>query len=312
MLSSYNEPHATMETASYLPPLGWTSYERRLPECVIEYNRRQEGWAELQDSSYSASDTDSEESFNLPWYREIHQVEELCDEFADEEVLELVGSILCQAISIPRDCTRPLLDLEKHHLFFFTNQRVIQIYCAHNINEKLQLDSLYLADLEYKEGKDDGLLSEDETYEAITGDAFATVKPYLAWECLYPEGIDMAALSPLDINANLRSRPATQKEKTKGWAAKVTQREKEHSPPSSGAKVSSREKDHPPPPPAEVREPPSFDRKNGAVYKTRELLGKGGFAICHVGVLAGTRQKYALKIVKSVMQEKRMYQKVRI
>jgi hypothetical protein len=40
------------------------------------------------------------------------------------------------------------------------------------------------------------------------------------------------------------------------------------------------------------------------------LLGKGGFAICHEAVLAGTRQKYALKIVKSVMPQKKMEQKV--
>jgi hypothetical protein len=102
-----------------------------------------------------------------------------------------------------------------------------------------------------------------------------------------------AALSPLDINANLKVRQPIPKPK------------------APAPKSLSREKDHPPPPPSEVREPPSSDRKHGAVYKTGKLLGKGGFAICHEGVLAGTRQKYALKIVKSVMPQKKMEQKVR-
>lgn len=110
----------------------------------------------------------------------------------------------------------------------------------------------------------------------------------------------MAALSPLDINANLRTRPPVRKEGAKPPA------------PAPAAKVSAREKDHPPPPPADVLEPPSFDRKNGAVYKTGGLLGKGGFAICYEGVLAGTRQIYALKVVKSRMMQRKMEQKVRL
>lgn len=285
-----------METAPCLPPLEWSPYDRRLPQRIIEFNNRQDRDAGLQ--HYSLSDTDSQtdsELLGLQWYNEIHHVNELCDEDDDEEVLKLVGSILCQAMSIPRDCTRPLLEDEKHHLFFFTNQRVIQIYCAHDINEKLLLDSLYLTDIDYQERKEEYLLDQGGTYEALTKEAFAIVKPFLAWECLYPEGIDMAALSPLDINANLRSRGVASKERTKAPVAKPSQREK----------------DHPPPPPAEVREPPGSDRKNGAVYNTGKLLGKGGFAICYDSVLAGTRQKYALKIVKSIMPQKKMEQKVR-
>ena len=101
-------------------------------------------------------------------------------------------------------------------------------------------------------------------------------------------------MSPLDINANVAVKmkpPAAAKPKT--------------------AASKQREKDHPPPPPAEVLEPFSADRPNGAVYQTGRLLGKGGFAICHEGVLAGTRQIYALKIVKAMMPQKKMEQKVR-
>lgn len=102
----------------------------------------------------------------------------------------------------------------------------------------------------------------------------------------------MEALSPRDINAQIRVKPSAPKQKA---------------PP---AKLSQKEKDHPAPPPEEVREPPSSDRKNGAIYKTGRLLGKGGFAICYEGQLAGTKRKYALKIVKSYMPQKKMEQKV--
>jgi hypothetical protein len=102
----------------------------------------------------------------------------------------------------------------------------------------------------------------------------------------------MEALSPRDANAQVKVKQTTQK-------AKV-----------APAQALKREKDHPPPPPSEVREPPSSDRKDGAVYYTGKLLGKGGFAICYEGELGGTRQKFALKMVKSHMPQKKMEQKV--
>lgn len=102
----------------------------------------------------------------------------------------------------------------------------------------------------------------------------------------------MEALSPLDVNANLKGKHLQEKAK----------------PPP--AKALQREKDHPPPPPAEVHEPSCSDRKNGATYNTGRLLGKGGFAICYEGQLAGTRNRFALKIVKSHMPQKKMEQKV--
>lgn len=102
----------------------------------------------------------------------------------------------------------------------------------------------------------------------------------------------MEALSPRDVNLHIKSKPPLPKTQSK--------------PP---AKLTQKEKDHPPPPPAEVREPPSSDRKHGAIYETGKCLGKGGFAICYEGQLAGTRKRYALKIVKSYMPQKKMEQK---
>lgn len=103
-------------------------------------------------------------------------------------------------------------------------------------------------------------------------------------------GIETEALSPRDANAQ---RPRATDLKTK--AAAVLK--------------STKDKEHPPPPPNHVTEPPCTDRREGAVYQVGRLLGKGGFAICHEGKLAGTSRKYALKIVKSQMPAK-MEQKV--
>lgn len=100
----------------------------------------------------------------------------------------------------------------------------------------------------------------------------------------------MEALSPRDANA-LPKRTTDLKAKA---AAQLK---------------TSKDKDHPPPPPPHVIEPPSSDRKNGAVYQVGKLLGKGGFAICYDGKHVDTGKKHALKIVKSHMPVK-MQQKV--
>ncbi|KAK0657312.1 hypothetical protein B0T16DRAFT_57631 [Cercophora newfieldiana] len=100
------------------------------------------------------------------------------------------------------------------------------------------------------------------------------------------KGIDMEALSPRDANA-LRA-PRANELKSKA-AAQLK---------------SAKDKEHPPPPPNNVTEPPSSDRKEGAVYQVGKLLGKGGFAICYDGKLAGTTKRYALKIVKCQMPTK--------
>jgi hypothetical protein len=103
--------------------------------------------------------------------------------------------------------------------------------------------------------------------------------------------IDMDALSPRDANAQRKPRMTEVKTKT---AAQLR---------------AAKDKEHPPPPPPEVTEPSSSERPDGAVYQVGKLLGKGGFAICYSGYMLPTRQKYALKIVKSRMPPK-MEQKV--
>ena len=105
------------------------------------------------------------------------------------------------------------------------------------------------------------------------------------------KGIDMEALSPRDANA--QRVPRVNELKTKAVAQLK----------------SAKDKEHPPPPPNNVIEPSSSDRKEGAVYQVGKLLGKGGFAICYDGKLAGTTKRYALKIVKCQMPSK-MEQKV--
>ncbi|KAK1239662.1 hypothetical protein MKX07_001116 [Trichoderma sp. CBMAI-0711] len=105
---------------------------------------------------------------------------------------------------------------------------------------------------------------------------------------LVPRGaLDMEALSPRDVNA--QRMPKTAETKTTKTAAQLK---------------AAKDKEHPPPPPPEVVEPSSTDRPDGAVYHVGKLLGKGGFAICYSGQLQPSRQKFALKIVKSQMPSK--------
>ncbi|KAI2635914.1 Pkinase-domain-containing protein [Xylaria nigripes] len=96
------------------------------------------------------------------------------------------------------------------------------------------------------------------------------------------------ALSPRDVNAQLASRPVEFAKPKAAVASKPPQKEKE--PPVQ--------------PPPQVFEPPSTDRKDGAVYQIGKMLGKGGFAVCYEGQLPGHRKKYALKIVRSKMPSK--------
>lgn len=102
----------------------------------------------------------------------------------------------------------------------------------------------------------------------------------------------MEALSPRDVNAQIRPKQPPQKSKL------------------APAPSLKRAKDHPPPPPDEVYEPPSADRLDGAKYRMGKMLGKGGFAICHEGQLSKTKEVFAMKIVKSHMAQKKMEQKV--
>lgn len=109
---------------------------------------------------------------------------------------------------------------------------------------------------------------------------------------LVGKGNDMEALSPRDANAQRLPKAADLKTRT-----------------TAQLKAAVKDKEHPPPPPENVIEPPSLDRPHGAVYQIGKMLGKGGFAVCYQGTLLPTKQKYALKIVKSQMPSK-MEQKV--
>lgn len=65
-------------------------------------------------------------------------------------------------------------------------------------------------------------------------------------------------------------------------------------------------KNHAPPPPAIVHEP----EEGGEEYITGRFLGKGGFAVCYEGKLARNNRVYAMKVVKSEMNQKKMEEKV--
>lgn len=227
------------------------------------------------------------------WWADLLYVQALAkDGWISEDVLECYARILCQALDIPRDCKRKLLRGEYHNLRIFANSRTIQVYCCHKIIERDVFNKLVKTDFLFGLYRQDNKVA-DQNYDQFTRQVFWEACPFLAWEYIVPDGIDMEALSPRDVNAHMRA--------AKQAAAKLK-------PPVP--KLSQKEKDHPPPPPAEVREPPCPDRRNGAIYKTGRCLGKGGFAICYEGQLAGTKQLYALKIVKSYMPVKKLEQKV--
>lgn len=225
------------------------------------------------------------------WIDEIRHLRRKRSDTDEPKFLEPLGHILCQALGVSGDCPRSLSDGQQHEMLFFTNERVIQVYCTHEKSEYWKIIDLIKANKQFDPSK-------GETYHQITDHLFEKARPYLAGSCNFPDGLDMEALSPRDPNAHVRVKKETKKEppKIKGLMNKLV----------------GKEKDHPPPPPAEVYEPPSSDRSNGATYKTGRCLGKGGFAICYEGKLAGTEQIYALKIVKSHMPQKKMEQKVRI
>ncbi|KAI6093718.1 kinase-like protein [Hypoxylon rubiginosum] len=102
---------------------------------------------------------------------------------------------------------------------------------------------------------------------------------------------DTDALSPRDANVQLPHRVVD--------VAKVKM--------MPASKPVQKEKELPPQPPPLIYEPPSFDRKDGAVYQVGKILGKGGFAVCYEGYLptkSGNKRKYALKVVRSKMPTK--------
>ncbi|EFR05344.1 plk/plk-unclassified protein kinase [Nannizzia gypsea CBS 118893] len=64
---------------------------------------------------------------------------------------------------------------------------------------------------------------------------------------------------------------------------------------------------HATPPPPEVKEPGA----SGEEYEIGSFLGKGGFAVCYEGKLARNGRIFAMKVVKSEMQQKKMEEKFR-
>lgn len=121
-------------------------------------------------------------------------------------------------------------------------------------------------------------------------------------------GIAMDPLSPRTTNAKIPS--VSQKLVTKQDAADVADAK------LAAAKKAQKDKDHAPAPPPMVYQPEGPSGEPAEKYRTGRLLGKGGFAICHEGELRGKRygsrgHKYALKIVKAEMSQKRMQEKVR-
>ncbi|KAM0165294.1 hypothetical protein ACHAQE_002459 [Botrytis cinerea] len=204
------------------------------------------------------------------------------------EILDIIGCVLSRFSSSSAKCDRKS-PKNQHAVLFFTDYRTIQAYCAHDGTELKSFHEAIQLDLEFRRLQIDED-SNGQIYARFTKTAFKNIHPCLIWEQEFPCNEEMDALSPRDVNTNIRTKPAVQK------AAPPTKL--------------SREKDHPPPPPSEVPEPPCSDRKDGSIYKTGRCLGKGGFAICYEGLLKGTRKKYALKIVKSHMSQKKMEQKV--
>lgn len=124
---------------------------------------------------------------------------------------------------------------------------------------------------------------------------------------LAAEETAMDPLSPRNTNAMISS--VARKSTTKQDAADVAKAR------LAAAQKAQKEKDHAPAPPPMVYQPEGPSGEPAEKYRTGRLLGKGGFAICHEGELRGKRYgprgyKFALKIVRTEMSQKRMQEKV--
>ncbi|KAM5468275.1 Cell cycle serine/threonine-protein kinase cdc5/MSD2 [Microsporum audouinii] len=76
---------------------------------------------------------------------------------------------------------------------------------------------------------------------------------------------------------------------------------------SNSAQKSTSNRHHATPPPPQVKEPGAY----GEEYDIGGFLGKGGFAVCYEGKLARNGRVFAMKVVKSEMQQKKMEEKFR-
>ena len=104
----------------------------------------------------------------------------------------------------------------------------------------------------------------------------------------------MEALSPRPANIQIRALPP----KEKGSADVAIQ----------GSEKSLKDKEHAPAPPEWVIQPPMRAGGLSEKYRSGKYLGKGGFAICHEGTLGA--KKYAMKIVRAQMHQKKTEEKV--
>ena len=119
----------------------------------------------------------------------------------------------------------------------------------------------------------------------------------------------MEALSPRSTNVQLKPRTIKKKDvvdlETRALAKKFA---------ADAEAKKAKEKDFAPPPPDWVIQPPQKEGMLSEKYKTGRLLGKGGFAICYEGELQQRGKKYtakyALKIVKAKMNQRKMEEKV--
>lgn len=105
----------------------------------------------------------------------------------------------------------------------------------------------------------------------------------------------MEALSPRPANIQIKSQPSKEKAISADAAAQPSER-------------SLKDKEHAPPPPEWVIQPPMRAGGLGEKFRSGKYLGKGGFAICHEGTLGV--KKYAMKIVRAKMHQKKTEEKV--
>lgn len=104
----------------------------------------------------------------------------------------------------------------------------------------------------------------------------------------------MEALSPRPANIQIKAQPT--KEKVSADAA------------IQGSERSLKDKEHAPAPPEWVVQPPMRVGGLSERFRSGKYLGKGGFAICHEGTLGA--KKYAMKIVRAKMHQKKTEEKV--
>ena len=102
------------------------------------------------------------------------------------------------------------------------------------------------------------------------------------------------ALSPRSANIPMKPPPITK-------TMKAESRPKTAQPPSNPDKIDEKWR------PADVVREPQSD---GESYLIGKKLGRGGFAVCFEGRSEKKGELYALKVVKSVVQQKKQLEKV--